>query len=700
MKIKKIVPFRPIAAALVILAFLAPAAAARDKVKLPAFYQKWLDEDVAYIISSLEREVFLKLQSDRERNSFIEAFWKRRDPAPLTPENEFKIEHDRRIAYANKYYGRTAPKPGWKTDRGRMYIILGEPNDVQRFYGKMGVYDLEIWFYQQKSESAAAWGLPPGFNLMFFQEGSASDFKLYSPTTDGPMALMTDYRGDPTDYADAYQALRDIDNTIATASVSLIPGEGLSMVGRPQLTSDLLLNKIETIAAERIDDQYAAKFLEFKDVVDVEYSANFLDSDGSAAVISDPSGPAFVHYMIEPGRLSVEPVGEEFITRLLVNGTVSTTEGKPIYQFEKTATIRFDKTRLGELGRVPFAFQDLFPLLPGSFKLSVLLKNESSKEFCSFERSIVVPGSDAGAGMTAPLLGFRSAPADPARATLKPFQFGSIQVYVQASRVLTKSDPLVLAFQVLGLDEASRSRARLRFEITKEGQPVKDWERDLAGYAEIPNVVESVPAADFAPAIYDVKVLLLVDGREIASTTQAFALSYQENIPRPWIHVKLMPAKGNPVYDEILGRQYEAAGRPAEARPLLEKARAENAFTADAALALARIYDQAGEYPSEAALLEPFLAEGTDSSFELWTMAAGARLKNGNFAEALDILDRAMARFGVNTVLLNLSGDAYLGQGRPAEAKAAWERSMSLNTDQPEIKAKLGALKSPGPVPV
>ena len=100
--------------------------------QLPPQYQKWLNDEAVYIITPLEREVFLKLTSDRERELFIEAFWKHRDPTAASPENEFKTEHYRRINYANQFFGWEAAKPGWRTDRGRIYIILGEPNDVQR----------------------------------------------------------------------------------------------------------------------------------------------------------------------------------------------------------------------------------------------------------------------------------------------------------------------------------------------------------------------------------------------------------------------------------------------------------------------------------------------------------------------------------------------------------------------------------------
>ncbi len=152
---------------------------------LPPQFQKWLAEEVIYIITRTEKDVFLKLTSDRERDLFIEAFWKHRDPTPDTPENEFKTEHYRRIKTANHLFGRQGPRPGWKTDRGRIYIILGEPNDIQRFEGKTQTYPAEAWFYQDQTKL----GLPPGFHIVFFQAGGIGESKLYSPARDGPQAL-------------------------------------------------------------------------------------------------------------------------------------------------------------------------------------------------------------------------------------------------------------------------------------------------------------------------------------------------------------------------------------------------------------------------------------------------------------------------------------------------------------------------------
>ena len=288
---------------LILVAACLLAAGARDvqKPTLLESFQKWLDEEVVHIITPLERDVFLKLQSDRERGHFIEAFWKHRDPTPNTPENEFKTEHYRRITYANKNFGRSAPLPGWKADRGRMYIILGEPNDIQRFDGKQGIYPCQVWFYQGKTEL----GLPFGFNLVFFQEGGLGDYRLYSPAKDGPQALMTGYSGDPMDFITAYQALRALEPTLADVSLSLIPGESVSAASRPTLASDMLIQKIENVPRTQVAERYAQKFLEYKDAVEVEYSANYLVSDSLIKIVKDPAGLTFVHYAVEPQRLSV-----------------------------------------------------------------------------------------------------------------------------------------------------------------------------------------------------------------------------------------------------------------------------------------------------------------------------------------------------------------------------------------------------------
>src|ERR1700757_3187763 len=129
------------------------------KQELHGSYKKWVDEDVHWIITDQELKAFKSLSNDEERDSFIEAFWQRRNPNPDSPENEFREEHYRRIAYANEHFA--AGKPGWKTDRGHIYIKYGKPDSIDSHPsggsyqrpmdeggGNTSTFPFEIWHYR------------------------------------------------------------------------------------------------------------------------------------------------------------------------------------------------------------------------------------------------------------------------------------------------------------------------------------------------------------------------------------------------------------------------------------------------------------------------------------------------------------------------------------------------------------------------
>ncbi len=118
--------------------------------KVSGPWQKWLNEDVVYIISDDEKAAFERLNTDEERQQFVEQFWARRDPTPGTPENEFKEEHYRRIASANKRFRTASGTPGWQTDRGHIYIVYGPPDEIDSHPKTAdNSYGSELWRYTQ-----------------------------------------------------------------------------------------------------------------------------------------------------------------------------------------------------------------------------------------------------------------------------------------------------------------------------------------------------------------------------------------------------------------------------------------------------------------------------------------------------------------------------------------------------------------------
>jgi len=157
----------------------------KKKPQLPSKFKKWIKEEVVHVITPKERKVFYQLETDREREQFIEEFWRHRDPTPGTPKNEFKEEHYRRVEYANKKLGRGMATRGWATDQGRIYIILGEPMQIVKVH-TVDINPVEIWYYQGNPK----FGQSSIFRLLFFKREGVGAYELYNPISDGPRVLV------------------------------------------------------------------------------------------------------------------------------------------------------------------------------------------------------------------------------------------------------------------------------------------------------------------------------------------------------------------------------------------------------------------------------------------------------------------------------------------------------------------------------
>jgi len=656
---------------------------------LPSKYKKWLEEEVFYIISEVEKDVFLKLNSDRERDLFTEAFWQQRDPTPGTPENEFKTEHYRRFAYANSHLGRGVPKPGWKTNRGEIYIILGEPRDIQRYSGESAVYDTEVWFYQGLTK----YGLPAAFNLLFFQKEGVGEHILYSPLAHGPQALMTSFRGDQANYQAAYQKLREIDPVLAKTSVSLIPGEPVRY-GQPSLSSDILIQKVHAAPQKLIKNRYAEKFLAYKDIVEVDYSANYIDNDSSVKIIQDSSGTYFVHYVIELTKFSMQQYESKYSTHIKLNGNVSDQEGNTIYQYEGSFTVNLDELRLRNVANRPFNLYDMFPLLPGNYNFSVILKNEVSKEFTAFERKVVIPedADDMKVSMGQLILAYKKepSPSDPQKPV--PFKFGLDQIYHQPKSIFLPEDELFIVFQLKGITPALSEEGEIKFEFHRDEELFSAESRGVANIREGLNFVEGFSLQKFLPAHYKVKVSIWNDEREIISQWEEFDITPVAAMPRPWCYNKELPPTNNPAYDFILGKQHLNKKEIDQARSKFEAAYRKNPGSQDFALELARVYLIQKNNKSAKEILLPFY-EADEVPYQVYLLLGSSFQALGEYDQAVDIYSKAVSHFGANIHLLNMLGECYFSLGNKEEALAAWEASLEVNPEQPDIRRKIESIK-------
>ncbi|KKN42162.1 hypothetical protein LCGC14_0716060 [marine sediment metagenome] len=655
--------------------------------ELPPRFKNWLEQEVNYIITPIEKEVFLQLQTDRERDFFIEAFWKHRDPTSGTPANEFKEEHYRRIKHANHQFGRSVPWPGWETDRGRIYIILGEPRGVDRHTGDSEIYNSEVWFYQGLTQ----YGLPAGFNLVFFQKDGVGEYVLYSPSADGPQALLTSYFGDQGDYIQAFKTLKKINPTLAKVSFSLIPGES-SLYGRPSLASDMLIQNIYTVPQKELKDKYAQKFLAYKDKVEVEYSANYIDNDSSIKILQNPPGVYFVHYIVEIMKFSMQQYQDKYSTHLKINGNVSDSEGNTIYQYEGSISIELDEDQLKSIAYKPFAIYDMFPLIAGSYKFSVIIKNEVSKEFTSVEKDIIIPKDDSALGMSSLVLGYKMDQVSSEAQNLKAFKLGSFQILHQPKNIFRPQDTLFLAFQITSLSSDLRQKGQLKYEFFKDDEPFLNFTRKVNQYEGGVNFKHEFSLQEFPPGYYRLQVGLWDGEQEILSEEENFGISSVSAFPRPWIHTKTLPPPDHPVYSFLLGKQLFSKGEVNKAQARLEEAFQKKPGSLDFAVNLAQVYSVLKKHHQVKQVLMAF-SDVSEVPYQLYFLLGKSHQALGEFDQAITVYNKALSHYGINLNLLNSIGECYYRLGIWDEALAAWEKSLEINDHQPDVEEKVIILK-------
>ena len=665
-----------------------PAAGQKAAIKdLPPRFRAWLQEEVVYIIGPKEKDVFLQLSTDRERDMFIEAFWKARDTDPATPQNEFRDEHARRIEYANLWFGRGRKGGGWRSDMGRIYITLGEPKSIEKYENLSNVYPLIIWFFS----GVTGGGLPSSFNVVFFKKDNAGDYVLYSPVADGPQKLMPFYNGDMSDYFQAYRKLIEIEPLIAQVSMSLIPGEYV-MGMNPSQSSDILISqKIPKSAYDNIKDAYAQKLLKYKDLIEVEYTANYIECDALVQVTRDNAGRAFVHYLIEPARLSIERFEGIYRTTFIVNGIVSDAQGKTVYQFDRMIPVELSSDQFPRIRDRLVSFQDAFPLIDGDYKLSILWKNTVSKEFTSVEASLKIPPARS-LTLSTPILANRTVRNPAFASQIKPFTVGETQLVSSPRNDFVVSDTLSLYCELSGLTDELKRNGSVSVTLTRDDQVVASTVKSLGNAGTPFRILEEFPLAAFPPAYYMASVAV-VDGAkaEVISSNAAFYISPSPALPRSWILYSPLPAAGSPHFSNVLGLQYLQTGDTGKARSLLEEAFRRSPDSIPFALDFCRVLFAVKDYEGVLSVAMPFYRD--KQKFEFGQFLGESAQALGRHAEAIGFYKDYLTSFGTNLNVLNSIGECYVKTGDLRSALTAWKKSLELNPAQEELKKKVAEIE-------
>lgn len=688
MKTEKLVAFLTI----IIVTVSSASAFADERVeKLTPEHRKWLEEEVVYIITDKEREAFLTLETVDERERFIEAFWYRRDPDPTTPQNEFKDEHYRRLDYANEKFSRQTTRAGWETDQGRIYITLGEPQRRQRFEAHYNIAYCELWTYQAPPNTI----LPPFFQLLFFKQHDVGEYELYSPLADGPLKLIRGVDRFTVDPTDALRELLDVSPDLARASLTFDMTESADFqTGKPSLGSELIVSRIADVPKRAVRTDYVDAWLRYGNDVSMEYSFNFIPSRSAFSVLVGPNGTPFVHYRIEVDPENFRLVGEEdeskYYTTLDVSLEVTDSEDRPVIDQRKEVYLELTPEEIRQFNRSPFAYQDNFPIVPGDYQVTVILRNRAATQYTVAERDLPLASFSAdGPGLSDVILGYETSIANDgiAEGEVRTFQVGAHRVQPAADGIFFIGETAHAFFQVLGANAGQE----LRLALSNDEGVLAERSTPIGAHPQ--GVVdEAFPLEDVPGGRYELRVDLAgTNGETLATRTATLNVSPRNPLPRAWAHTRSFDTRSPGALALALGAQLQVLGRHEDAARALGAAVLADPENAEARWRLAGIHLGWREPDEALALLLP-LEEAHGDRYEVAAGLGFAFYMKSDMASAAQYLEKAITIRPATPGVLNALADCHERLGNADQARQYLERSLELKPDQTAIRKKLATL--------
>ena len=673
---------------------------------LPESHRVWLTEEVPYLITDREKRVFLSLESEIARDAFVRKFWRQRDTNPSTPENEFRIEHYERLDYANNWLGRDTFREGWETDRGYYYILLGKPRSIQNYEARDEIYPTELWFYN--NAELKRFGLPAFFYLLFWRRHGVGELQLYDPISDGPPALLTGYQPERRDFRDeverAYNFLYEFDPEIANAAMSFRTDEqDITRFQAVPFGTLSLLQDIHDVPFHGLDDGYADR-LDFENgAIEADFLFTYVPGYGATAVLPGPEGASFLHWVVQVDAQHVAFIRNEdratFDTEFI--GTVEVVlrddPAQVVTEFRKESFVSLGDDQRGALQR-PFTWSGALPLIPGEHTARIVLRNracgsrveaECAKAYTIVESEVSAPPADGRPRLSDLVLGV-GAELRPAR--YRPFRPAGTEIVPNPQAVYAIGEDFVAAAAPISPPEGAGIRYRiLSREPLSEGEMVHESTVSADVPEAIGLAVLELPLFTLGAGRYELEATLLgPDGAELDQKRAEFSVSPRDALLQAGFHGTMLPfgPERAGLTSMALGEQLMALDRRDEARPLLEAALERAPRLGRARELLASLEIEAGRAARVAELLEPVYAEVQDR-YELVRVLGEAYFQLERYEDAATLLGRAVELVRPDARTLNLLGLSRMQASDFPGAREAFERSLSLDAEQPRVEEAL-----------
>src|SRR6202171_1414385 len=483
----------------------------RTLKELDSAYRQWLTEDVTYIISPDERNAFLPLDTNEEREQFIEQFWLRRSSNPDLPENDFKEEHYRRIAYANEHYA--SGIPGWKTDRGRMYIMWGPADEVESHPtggtydrpmeeggGSTTTYPWETWRYRYME------GIGENVIWEFVDPSGSGEFRLTMDPSEKDALLHVPGAG--------LSLLEQMGMASKTDRFTRSDGTNLpkSLGGTPSSMDEF--NRLEQYSKAFKPPEVKFKDLEaivtariVRDQMRFTWRTDYLKVTNDTVLVP-------VTIQVPNNQLSFDSKEGVHSATLNVFGRVSTLTGRVVQTFEDPVSRDFPDSLFQQSLKLQSIYQKAIPLRPGLYRLDIVIKDVKSGNVGVVNSRLQVPRYEDDKLEASSLILADQLEHVPAK------QIGSGQFVLGSSKVRPKLDGDFTSNEKMGIymqvyhlkpdDKTHKSSATFQYTVKKGDQQVmqfKETSEEMKQTGDQVTIERLLPLTTLAPGKYSLEVV-------------------------------------------------------------------------------------------------------------------------------------------------------------------------------------------------
>src|SRR6266704_1204644 len=484
----------------------------RTLKELDSAYRQWLTEDVTYIISPEERNAFLQLDTNEEREQFIEQFWLRRSSNPDLPENDFKEEHYRRIAYANEHFA--SGIPGWKTDRGRMYIMWGPADEVESHPtggtydrpmeeggGSTSTYPWETWRWRYLE------GIGENIILEFVDPSGSGEYHMTMDPSEKDALLHVPGAGlslmesmGMSTKADRFTRSdgTNLPTSLGGTPASMDEFNRLELYAKVQKPPEVKFKDLEAIVTSRI----------VRDQLHFLYRTDFLR-------VTDDTVLVPITVQIPNGQLAFQAKDGIHTATMNIFARVSTLTGRIVTTFETPLTKDFPDSLFQQSMKMQSIYQNAVPLRPGLYRLDLVIKDVQSGNIGVVNARLAVPRyQDDKLEASSLILADQIEHVPAKQIGTGQFVLGSSKVRPRLEADFTTADRLGIYMQVYNLkpdDSTHKSNANFQFTVKRGNEPVpgmqfKETSADMKQTGEQVTIERFLPLSTLPPGKYTLEV--------------------------------------------------------------------------------------------------------------------------------------------------------------------------------------------------